>query len=269
VRRTAVPKAVKEEVWCRAFGLGSATGHCDACDKEIHILSFHAGHVVANSEGGRAVVDNLVPLCASCNLSQGSRNLKEFKDELGAPKREALRRDLLAFAQVFLRHVVTSGSSSQGAREMMEELVARLESSPRRQITEDDLNLAKALGFGCLAASPPPTPSLAAAPTLSLHARVAAGPADTWPSASAADLQFGEEMRQNPAWGGAWPYCTLCGKWSGEEHRKSGRHEKKMACASPQKPDEVSGLVPCSGRDGAECPNWAWVCRGRCRSCRR
>ena len=43
-----------------------------------------------------------------------------------------------------------------------------------------------------------------------------------------------EEMR--PAWGGMYPYCVLCSRWSSDEHLLGSRHRRR--CQSPQAPSE-------------------------------
>ena len=48
------------------------------CHNRITAFSFHVGHVVAESKGGPTVLENLIPLCPSCNLSMGSRSVDEW-----------------------------------------------------------------------------------------------------------------------------------------------------------------------------------------------
>jgi hypothetical protein len=45
--------------------------------------TWHAGHVVAESKGGGPTnVQNLRPVCISCNMSMGSKNMMEFKAQI-------------------------------------------------------------------------------------------------------------------------------------------------------------------------------------------
>jgi hypothetical protein len=53
-----------------------------------------------------------------------------------------------------------------------------------------------------------------------------------WASASAADLQVGEEMRQNPAWGGAWASASAADLQVGEEMRQNPAWGGAWASAS-------------------------------------
>jgi hypothetical protein len=43
--------------------------------------AFHAGHIISDKDGGLPVVDNLIPICATCNTSMGSINLYTFKEK--------------------------------------------------------------------------------------------------------------------------------------------------------------------------------------------
>ena len=81
----------------------------------------------------------------------------------------------------------------------------------------------------------------------SAHESASAG----WSSASAAAngdaAQDGEVMKEFPGGCGMWPYCQLCWKWSGPDHRNSKKHKNKLAwktwkhcehCPPPPPPTE-------------------------------
>ena len=40
--------------------------------------NFHAGHILAEANGGKTTLDNLIPLCALCNTSMGTYNVFDF-----------------------------------------------------------------------------------------------------------------------------------------------------------------------------------------------
>ena len=50
---------------------------------EIKMNSFHCGHVIAEALGGPTTVDNLRPVCATCNLSMRTQNMEKFKGQHG------------------------------------------------------------------------------------------------------------------------------------------------------------------------------------------
>ena len=41
-------------------------------------LNFICGHIVSGYNGGKINVDNLRPICMSCNLSMGTKNMQDF-----------------------------------------------------------------------------------------------------------------------------------------------------------------------------------------------
>jgi len=56
----------------------------------------------------------------------------------------------------------------------------------------------------------------------------------SWPTISPEiDPQEGEEMRDHPSGGGMWPYCNLCSKFSGYDHRAANKHVAMLARARP------------------------------------
>ena len=73
-----INKAVKNCLWINFFK-DSRVGICQCCLREpITMNNFHAGHVIAEKNGGRTALDNLKPTCALCNLSMRTQNMDEF-----------------------------------------------------------------------------------------------------------------------------------------------------------------------------------------------
>jgi hypothetical protein len=77
--RNAIPKKIRGEAWKIQFG-DSTRGDCFCCKKQLDIFDdWHAGHIIAHSNGGADTADNLRPICGSCNLSMGTENMDAFK----------------------------------------------------------------------------------------------------------------------------------------------------------------------------------------------
>ena len=54
---------------------------CPCCESELITgYDFHAGHKISFKNGGATSLDNLIPLCAGCNLSMGTMNYEEYKE---------------------------------------------------------------------------------------------------------------------------------------------------------------------------------------------
>jgi 5-methylcytosine-specific restriction endonuclease McrA len=77
--RKAIPKKIRGEAWIKQFG-DSTKGSCFCCKVEFGIFdNWHAGHIIAHSNGGKDTADNLRPICGSCNQSMGTENMDAFK----------------------------------------------------------------------------------------------------------------------------------------------------------------------------------------------
>jgi hypothetical protein len=78
-RKKNISKAVKDAVWNKYIGIEVGLTKCPMCDNYcISQNNFHCGHVIAESNGGLAIVKNLRPICAGCNLSMQSQNMIDF-----------------------------------------------------------------------------------------------------------------------------------------------------------------------------------------------
>ena len=75
---------LKRRVWNYHIGRERGITVCHVCN--INIIdqaSFHCGHVIAKSRGGQNTVDNLRPICQSCNSSMGTMDMNEFILSIG------------------------------------------------------------------------------------------------------------------------------------------------------------------------------------------
>ncbi len=78
-KRKSIPKIIKDQVWDHYVGKEKGNILCFCCKKkEIRQSSFHAGHVIAVAKGGSTTVDNLRPICRSCNQSMGTMDMNSF-----------------------------------------------------------------------------------------------------------------------------------------------------------------------------------------------
>jgi 5-methylcytosine-specific restriction endonuclease McrA len=76
--RTPCPKSVKEALWRKYFG-NNLNGKCYVCGKYIDYTSFEVGHNKPFSKGGEWNINNLRPLCRSCNRSMGTMTAEKYK----------------------------------------------------------------------------------------------------------------------------------------------------------------------------------------------
>jgi len=73
-RKQKIPAAFREQIWFRDYGR-SFEGKCPTqwCTNMINVFDFQCGHNIPESKGGPTVPDNLIPICARCNMSMGDR----------------------------------------------------------------------------------------------------------------------------------------------------------------------------------------------------
>ncbi|MFH1639207.1 MAG: HNH endonuclease signature motif containing protein [Chloroflexota bacterium] len=74
-----VPRKLKETVWKKYMG-NKQEGKCYCCNiTTIDTFTFEAGHVISTKNNGPTTVDNLRPICRSCNSSMSTQNLEVFR----------------------------------------------------------------------------------------------------------------------------------------------------------------------------------------------
>ena len=79
-----IPKKVRTDVWNTFIGPNIPIHKCLCCLKTtICMTDFQVGHVVSEHDGGSLNIDNLRPICASCNISMGTINMKDYVVKFG------------------------------------------------------------------------------------------------------------------------------------------------------------------------------------------
>jgi 5-methylcytosine-specific restriction endonuclease McrA len=75
-------KAIRDILWEIHFGK-SLIGNCYCCNEQIQYnKNYEAGHIEAEARGGKTEINNLKPVCRTCNRSMGTMNMEEFKKRL-------------------------------------------------------------------------------------------------------------------------------------------------------------------------------------------
>ena len=83
VKKKSIPAAIKKLVWNKNIGEDVGKSKCYCCKStDITQTSFHCGHVIAESKGGKTIVSNLKPICQNCNSSMGTKDMNEFMTSL-------------------------------------------------------------------------------------------------------------------------------------------------------------------------------------------
>ena len=78
-KKKAIPKNVKINIWNTYIDPNIQRHKCVCCKKSIiTITEFHVGHVISEHNGGTLEINNLRPICASCNYSMGTNNMIDY-----------------------------------------------------------------------------------------------------------------------------------------------------------------------------------------------
>jgi 5-methylcytosine-specific restriction endonuclease McrA len=80
-RRKRMCAKKREKVWKDYYG-DQFTVDCSCKQVKIDPFNFEVGHITAKSKGGSDLLDNLIPICTSCNRSMGTQNLVVFYKKL-------------------------------------------------------------------------------------------------------------------------------------------------------------------------------------------
>ena len=78
-KKAKITHAMRIVCWNTYIGEEIGKSQCLCCKSNyITQHNFHCGHVVAEANGGKVHVDNLRPICAVCNNSMGTMDMKVF-----------------------------------------------------------------------------------------------------------------------------------------------------------------------------------------------
>lgn len=73
-RKEKITAALREAVWIQKMGkVFEAKCPVVWCPNRITVFDFQSGHNIPESKGGKTNIDNLLPICARCNVCMGDR----------------------------------------------------------------------------------------------------------------------------------------------------------------------------------------------------
>ena len=83
-KKKSIPLPLKKLVWNKYIGEEIGKAKCLCCKlTDITQLSFSCGHIIPESKGGKLILDNLKPICQSCNSSMGTNNMHDYIQYFG------------------------------------------------------------------------------------------------------------------------------------------------------------------------------------------
>lgn len=78
-QRTPLSPKIRDEVWMKYCG-DHILSKCYVCEREISYMQgrWECGHVISYATGGEDKVENLRPICFTCNRGMGTSHMKEY-----------------------------------------------------------------------------------------------------------------------------------------------------------------------------------------------
>ena len=74
-----IPVAVRNAVWNTYIGVNIGSTYCPiGCGSTIDRGNFECGHIVSRKNKGSDTIENLRPICSTCNKSMSTKNMIEF-----------------------------------------------------------------------------------------------------------------------------------------------------------------------------------------------
>jgi hypothetical protein len=81
--RKSIPQTLRFAVWNKYFEK-KTEDKCLCCKyMPLYITNFDCGHIISHKHGGTIHIDNLKPICRTCNLSMGAMNMNDFISKYG------------------------------------------------------------------------------------------------------------------------------------------------------------------------------------------
>lgn len=82
-KRMPIPKQTRLTIEQRIFG-NATEQQCPCCDTNMiykdRANGYHMGHIVAHALGGTSTIDNLIPICSTCNLNMDIEDLFHYQE---------------------------------------------------------------------------------------------------------------------------------------------------------------------------------------------
>lgn len=82
-KKRNISKSLSDAVWVKYMGQDSARAYCLICNNNIISRfsgnnKFHCGHIQSEANGGSINIDNLLPICSTCNTSMGTTHMDDY-----------------------------------------------------------------------------------------------------------------------------------------------------------------------------------------------
>ena len=130
MRRKRIPQSLRIAVWNKHIGR-VYEGKCYVgCGEIITPFNFECGHIISHKENGRIELDNLVPICSTCNKSIGTKNVHTFIKEHGMKNKKIKKKIKKKIDED--EYQILSGSKEEIIKYIKKELKQRVQDNKIR-----------------------------------------------------------------------------------------------------------------------------------------
>lgn len=82
-KKRNISKSLSDAVWVKYMGQDRARAYCLICNNNIISRfsgnnKFHCGHIQSEANGGSINIENLLPICSTCNTSMGTTHMDDY-----------------------------------------------------------------------------------------------------------------------------------------------------------------------------------------------
>ena len=83
LQKYKIPHSIRCKAWNTHIGAEIGKAECFCCKKNaIWQYKFTCGHIISRADGGTLAMENLRPICDTCNNDMGNENMREFAQRI-------------------------------------------------------------------------------------------------------------------------------------------------------------------------------------------
>jgi len=108
MKKDKIPSSLRQMVWLTYNDERFRTKcHVNWCKNTITPFTFEVGHNRPESKGGKTVLENLLPICSSCNRSMGNQyTITEYSERFTKLKKTSMTQNPPSLMSRLLKKLV-------------------------------------------------------------------------------------------------------------------------------------------------------------------
>ncbi len=113
MKKQKIPSSLRQMVWIK-YNNERFRSKCQVswCKNIITPFTFEVGHNQPESKGGSTTLDNLMPICTSCNRSMGNNySITEYSEKFAENKKQSVNKSHSGLLRRFIDKFRCFGSA--------------------------------------------------------------------------------------------------------------------------------------------------------------